>query len=518
MKYPNQMNFKKLHVKTFGCQMNEYDSMKLVHLMRTVLGFSVTDKIADADLIIFNTCSIREKAHAKLFSELGRLRALKKHKPHLIIAVGGCVATQEKENIIKRSPNVDIVFGPQTWQRLPAMYLECINNNQHHFPDKHKTKIVDTDFCADEKFSCLANLANQITPTSQINSPFDTTATTTATTTPLAPTTTTKTNPTAYVTIMEGCNKFCSYCVVPYTRGREISRHFAEIMKEVHSLAAQGVKEICFLGQNVNTYCCPITATDLTSLIHATAQIPIIARIRFMTSHPAHFNDQMIALYASEPKLAAALHLPVQSGSNRILNAMRRNYTHERYRSIVAKVRQMRPNIYISSDFIVGFPGESDEDFAATINLIESVGFDHSFSFIYSPRPRTKAALLEDSVSLSEKKQRLLILQNALNTSASKISEQMLNTTQKVIVIDFSRKSKDENKKTEKNKFKNNITSGNKGEIENRLETTQLFGRTENNRVVNFNGTKELIGEIIEIKIIKILTNSLQGEITNKRR
>lgn len=442
-------NKKKLFIQTYGCQMNEYDSLKIAKLMAKTLDFIITKNIEEADLIIFNTCSIREKAQHKIFSELGLLRELKQQKPELVIAVGGCVASQEKENITRREPMVNIVFGPQTWQSLPDFYTTYLAT---------KTRIINTEFKALEKFSCLANLA-------ETKAQF----------------------PVAYVSIMEGCNNFCSYCVVPYTRGREISRTFSDVMQEVTALAHQGVKEINFLGQNVNNYRSTNPdghISNLASLIRATVQIPQISRIRFTTSHPAHFDDELITLYANETKLVSYVHLPVQSGSNRILKAMRRNYTHEEYREIIHKLRQIRPNITISTDFIVGFPGETEEDFADTMELANTIGFDISYSFMYSQRPRTLSAKLKDDVPLNTKKQRLYTLQKILNTSAAKISKNMIGTIQKVIVTDFSRKDK-----------------------------RQLFGRTANNRIVNFTASADLIGHETTVKITAVLTNSLQGEL-----
>lgn len=445
-------SYPKLYIKTFGCQMNEYDSAKLAHLMQQEFNFVITDNHEIADLIIFNTCSVRKKAQEKFFSELGALHKLKLSNPNLVIAVGGCVAAQEKKNICRRAPDVGIVFGPQTWQRLPEMYrLFCTNG----------ARIIDTEFCATEKFSCLNSLA---APTkAEIGTPHR--------------------NVFAYVTVMEGCNKFCTYCIVPHTRGREISRPFADVMREVHALTLQGVKEICFLGQNVNNY--RDASHSLADLIESAAQIPALARLRFMTSHPAHFSDELIALYARIPKLAAHLHLPVQSGSNSILRAMHRSYTHEEYREIVRKLRCAQPNVSISSDFIVGFPGESDDDFAATMDLIDTVGFDTSFSFIYSPRPGTRAMQLEDNVPQAVKKQRLQIMQQALNKKATEISAAMLGSVQKIIVTGYSRKS-----------------------------STQLSGRTENNRIVNFTASPDLLGKVVTVKITRALTNSLQGELS----
>jgi len=440
---------KKLFMQTYGCQMNEYDSLKISKLMSAACGFVVSNNIEEADMIIFNTCSIREKAQQKMFSELGALNPLKQQNPNLVVAVGGCVASQEKKNIIRRAPIVNIVFGPQTWQSLPEFYKTYLAT---------KTRVINTEFQAVEKFACLANLA--------------------ATKTPF---------PVAYISIMEGCNNFCSYCVVPYTRGREISRSFADVMLEVNALAHQGVKEINFLGQNVNNYSgikSDGSTSNLAHLIQAAAQIPQISRIRFTTSHPAHFDDELIALYAHEKKLVHHVHLPVQSGSNRILKLMRRNYTHEEYREKIAKLRTICPNITIATDFIVGFPGETEEEFFATLDLATTIGFDISFSFMYSQRPNTLSAKLPDDIPLNIKKQRLYALQKVLNASAKKVSQEMVGTIQKIIVADFSRKNKQ-----------------------------QLVGRTANNRIVNFTAPADLIGQEVAVKITSVLTNSLQGEL-----
>lgn len=437
---------KHIFIRTFGCQMNEYDSLKIAQLMSEKLGFVLTDNIQEADLIVINTCSVREKAHEKLFSELGMLKPLKQDKPELVVAVGGCVASQEKKHIISRAPIVNIIFGPQTWQHLPEMYTQYITT--------HK-RAVNTDFEFTEKFACLSELTNLQPEKSS-----------------------------AYVTIMEGCNNFCSYCIVPYTRGREVSRSFHSIMQEVEALASQGVKEINFLGQNVNNYCYHEDGRKYTlvDLIQETAKITNVTRIRFTTSHPAYFTDELIELYGTETKLVKHLHLPVQSGSDVILKAMRRRYTNAMYREIVTKLKNIIPEMTFASDFIVGFPQETEEDFRETLQLAKDIGFDTSYSFMYSPRPNTLSAKMLDDVPLETKKQRLYQLQEVLNQSAENISKNMLNTTQKVIVTGFSKK-----------------------------DQQQLTGRTANNRVVNFNADANLIGTEVQVTITEVLTNSLQG-------
>ncbi len=417
--------------------MNEYDSARIADSMREAYGMELTDDPEQADIILLNTCSVREKAQEKVFSDLGRFRLLKNQNPKLIIGVGGCVASQEGGNVIKRAPYVDLIFGPQTLHRIPKMYAEV---------QQHKKPVIDISFPAIEKFDSL--------PKSQA------------------------TGPTAFVTIMEGCNKYCSYCVVPFTRGKEISRPFSSVMDEVQLLARQGVKEITFLGQNVNDY-----AYNLAQLIHATAKIANIKRIRFTTSYPSSFSNDLINAYAMEDKLANHLHLPVQNGSNKILALMRRRYTVAEFKEKIAQLRLIRPDISITSDFIVGFPGETEQDFAATMDLIKEINFDSSFSFIYSPRPGTAAAKLPDNIPLTEKKRRLAILQNQLNQQAAQYSQKMLGTTQKILVTGIAKK-----------------------------DSKQLTGRTENNRVVNFIADKSLIGQIVEVKITEALANSLRGK------
>lgn len=420
--------------------MNEYDSARIADAMRETHKTEITSDPATADIILLNTCSIREKAQEKVFSDLGRWRKLKAKNPGLVIGVGGCVATQEGKNIIKRAPYVDLIFGPQTLHRIPDMYSKIL---------KSGTRTIDISMPAIEKFDCL--------PEPKVD------------------------GPTAFVAIMEGCNKYCSYCIVPYTRGKELSRPFDDVMHEVASLAQQGVKEINFLGQNVNDY-----EYSLAKLIHATAKLDGIARIRFTTSYPSAFGDDLITAYATEPKLANHLHLPVQSGSDKILFAMKRRYSAAEYKEKIARLREVRPDISISSDFIVGFPGETEADFKATMDLVKTINFDTSFSFVYSPRPGTLAAKLPDDTPLEVKKQRLQILQDQLNLQAKKHSEDMVNTTQDVLITGLSKKDKN-----------------------------QLTGRTENNRIVNFDGDISLIGSIVSVKITEALPNSLRGKLEN---
>jgi len=437
---------KKIYIKTYGCQMNEYDSARMLDVMAENYATEKTDNIEDADIILLNTCSIREKAQEKVFSELGRLRRLKVKKPDLKIGVGGCVASQEGEKIIKRAPVVDIVFGPQTIHRLPDLYHKSISQ---------KKGVVDVSFPEIEKFDNL--------PEPTVN------------------------GPSAMVSIMEGCSKYCSFCIVPYTRGEEISRPFDDVLAEAATLAEKGVREITFLGQNVNDYLGEMhngEYADLALLIHYTAAIDGIDRIRFTTSHPNAFSDNLIDAYAEVPELANQLHLPVQSGSDRVLAAMKRNYTTLEFKSKVRKLREARPDISISSDFIVGFPGETEEEFKKTLTLVKEIGFDNSFSFIYSKRPGTPAANLADDTPLSVKKRRLSELQALLSKQARQYSDAMLETTQAILVTGPSKK-----------------------------DLGELTGRTENNRIVNFKGNKRLIGQFINVKITKVLPNSLRGEI-----
>ncbi len=438
---------KKLYIKTQGCAMNEYDSTKMADVLKASHGLELTQEAAEADVILINTCSVREKAQEKVFSELGRYRKLKDKKPGMVIGVGGCVASQEGEMIIKRAPFVDLVFGPQTLHRLPAMLNQVTQTN---------SPAVDTTFPEIEKFDCL--------PEPKAN------------------------GPSANVSIMEGCSKYCSFCVVPYTRGEEISRPFDDVINEVATLSQQGVREIILLGQNVNDYRGLMHDGNIASLallIHYIAAMDEVERIRFTTSHPLAFSDDLIDAYAEEPKLANHLHLPVQSGSDRILTAMKRNYTALEFKSKIRKLKKVRPDISISSDFIIGFPGETDADFKATMDLVTEIGFDTSYSFIYSKRPGTPAAFLEDDVSLETKKKRLKVLQSRIIAHAANISAGMVGSRQKILVSGKSKKSPKE-----------------------------LSGRTENNRVVNFASENEsLIGKIISIKIVEARPNSLRGEL-----
>jgi tRNA-2-methylthio-N6-dimethylallyladenosine synthase len=436
----------KLFIKTHGCQMNEYDSAKMADVLAASHRMQVTQDPAEADVLLMNTCSIREKAQEKVFSELGRWKELKDTRPHMVIGVGGCVASQEGEAIRARAPYVDIVFGPQTLHRLPEM-LDAARRAQQ--------PVIDISFPEIEKFDCM--------PAPRAD------------------------GPTAFVSIMEGCSKYCSFCVVPYTRGEEVSRPFDDILAEVVALAGQGVREVNLLGQNVNAYRGEMDdgdSADLALLINYIAAIDGIDRIRYTTSHPVEMTDSLIQVYAEVPQLVAHLHLPVQSGSDRILALMKRNHTALEYRSIIRRLRTARPGISMSSDFIIGFPGETDEDFHQTMQLIEAIGFDQSFSFIYSARPGTPAAELPDDVEHATKKARLARLQQRINEMATAISESMVGKVERVLVERVSRKRDD-----------------------------QLSGRTENNRVVNFDADPALIGRFVDVRISEALPNSLRGDI-----
>ena len=430
-----------LFIKTHGCQMNEYDSDRMGDMLRESHSAKIVNDPADADVILLNTCSIREKAQEKVFHELGRWRRLKNTKPDLLIGVGGCVASQEGSAIAERAPYVDMVFGPQTLHRLPAMIEEARKDQQ---------TVVDISFPEVEKFDRLP--------------------------TPHA------TGVSAYVTVMEGCSKYCSFCVVPYTRGPEVSRNVSDVMREVVQLAGQGVREIHLLGQNVNAYRGDLNGdqVDLAELIHYVAQIDGIERIRFTTSHPIEFGDHLIEAFANEPKLVDHLHLPVQAGSDRILAAMKRGHTVLEYKSKIRKLRQVRPNIALSSDFIVGFPGETEADFQQTMALVEELNFDTSFSFVYSARPGTPAADLPDDDSLNTKKERLQRLQDQLKSQASKHAANLQGTVQNVLVHGPSKR-----------------------------DPSQWQGRTECNRVVNFAGTPD--GDFAQVSIDEMLPNSLRG-------
>jgi tRNA-2-methylthio-N6-dimethylallyladenosine synthase len=435
----------KLYIQTHGCQMNEYDSSKMADVLLASHQLEKTENPADADVLLLNTCSVREKAAEKVFSELGRFRDLKEKKPHIVIGVGGCVASQEGSAILKRAPFVDMIFGPQTLHRLGDMLSEV--------REKRKA-VVDVSFPEIEKFDHLP------APRAE--------------------------GATAYVSIMEGCSKYCSFCVVPYTRGEEISRPFDDVLAEVAELATQGVREVILLGQNVNDYRGPMHeggTADLAMLVEYIAMLDDILRIRFTTSHPIAFSPRLIDAFGTVPKLANHLHLPVQSGSDRILAAMKRGYTALEYKSKIRRLRKVRPNISLTSDFIIGFPGETEEDFIATMNLVHEMEFDNAFSFIYSPRPGTPAAQLPDNVPMDVKKERLAILQKRLMQNAQKISADMVGNIEQILVVGPSKKNPDE-----------------------------LSGRTENNRVVNFKSDAACVGQMIPVKITANLPNSLRGE------
>ena len=439
---------KKVFIKTFGCQMNEYDSDKMADVLGAAQGYEPTDNVDDADLILFNTCSVREKAQEKVFSDLGRVKHLK--KKGVLIGVGGCVASQEGAAIIERAPYVDVVFGPQTLHRLPQLLTDRALQDRSQ---------VDISFPEIEKFDHL--------PPARVE------------------------GATAFVSIMEGCSKYCSYCVVPYTRGEEVSRPFEDVLVEVAGLADQGVKEVTLLGQNVNAYRAPMGGStevaDFATLIEYVAEIPGIERIRYTTSHPNEFTPALIAVYDKVPKLVSHLHLPVQHGSDRILMAMKRGYTAMEYKSTVRKLRAIRPDMAMSSDFIVGFPGETEDDFNKMMKLIDDVGFDNSFSFIFSPRPGTPAANLHDDTSHEVKLRRLQHLQTVINDSIKRISESRLGTIQRILVEGPSKR-----------------------------DAGELMGRTECNRVVNFAGPTRLIGQLVDTRITETRTYTPRGEAVMK--
>ncbi len=440
-----QKSLSKLYIRTFGCQMNEYDSQKMIDVLKHSHSLELTDDVLEADILLLNTCSIREKAQEKLFHQLGRWRKLKEKNPNLIIGVGGCVASQEGELILKRAPYVDMIFGPQTLHRLPNMLNDVLND---------KSVRIDVSFPEIEKFDYL--------PEPKAN------------------------NVSAFVSIMEGCSKYCTFCVVPYTRGEEVSRPFNDVINEVQILSNQGVREVNLLGQNVNAYQGKMIdgeTADLALLINIVAQIDGIDRIRYTTSHPVEFNDNLIQTYAEVPELVSHLHLPIQSGSDKILTLMKRGHTVLEYKSKIKNLRKVRPNISISSDFIIGFPGENEKDFADTMSVINDVTFDRSFSFIYSARPGTPASTHQDNVELAVKKQRLSLVQKTINKSTEQISKSMIGSVQKVLVESKAKKR------------------------------DNLFGRTENMRNTHFKGDKSLIGQIVNIKIITASANSLIGEL-----
>lgn len=436
---------RKLYIKTFGCQMNEYDSAKMHDVLAESEEIERVDTPEEADILLLNTCSIREKAQEKVFSQLGQWKTWKQDKPDLVIGVGGCVASQEGDVIRQRAPYVDMVFGPQTLHRLPEM-MKTVR-------DDHSS-VVDISFPEIEKFDNLPE------PKAE--------------------------GPTAFVSIMEGCSKYCTFCVVPYTRGEEISRPFDDVLAEVAQLAEQGVREINLLGQNVNAYRGEMhdgEIADLALLIHYVAAVDGIDRIRFTTSHPVEFSDSLIQAYAEVPELVSFVHLPIQSGSDRVLAAMKRGHMAIEYKQKIRRLREVRPDITISSDFIVGFPGETDADFEQTMQLIEDLGFDHSYSFIYSARPGTPASSLEDNVAMDVKKQRLARLQKRINEMSSEISQSMIGSVQRVLVEGPSKK-----------------------------DPNQLSGKTENNRSVNFDCNERLIGHFVDVRITEAFPNSLKGE------
>ena len=435
----------RLYIRTFGCQMNEYDSARMADVLARSEGARTTDHAEDADIILFNTCSVREKAQEKVFSDLGRIRALKQERPDLIVGVGGCVASQEGAAIVARAPYVDLVFGPQTLHRLPELIARRRASGRPQ---------VDVSFPEIEKFDRLPPPRTE--------------------------------GATAFVSVMEGCSKYCSFCVVPYTRGDEVSRPFDDVLVEVAGLADQGVREVTLLGQNVNAYRGTMSdgeSADLALLLEYVCEIPGIERVRYTTSHPKEFTQRLIDAYARLPKLVDHVHLPVQSGSDRVLAAMKRGYTVLEYKSIVRRLRAVRPGISVSSDFIVGFPGETADEFARTLQLVEDIGFDSSFSFVYSARPGTPAAELPDDTPQSLKLERLQQLQAAIDANARRISEAMVGSVQRLLVEGRSRRSDDE-----------------------------LYGRTGNNRVVNFAGPQRLVGQFADVRITAALSHSLRGE------
>ena len=436
----------RVYVRTHGCQMNEYDSIKMVDVLAAEGDYERVRSPEEADVILLNTCSIREKAQEKVFSELGRWKALKETHPDLLIGVGGCVASQEGTAIVERAPFVDMVFGPQTLHRLPDMVSRARSSGR---------SVVDVTFPEIEKFDRLPEARAE--------------------------------GPTAFVSIMEGCSKYCSFCVVPYTRGEEISRPFEDVLAECAELAEQGVREVTLLGQNVNGYAAEGPAGesgDLALLIHYIAAIDGIDRIRFTTSHPLDFNEALVAAYAEVPELVNHLHLPVQSGSDNVLALMKRNHGRDHFLDLVARLKAARPDITLSSDFIIGFPGEMDRDFEATMDLVEQVGFDQSFSFIFSRRPGTPAAQLPDATPADQKKARLQRLQAKLDDNARAISEAMVGGVESVLVDGVSRK-----------------------------DASEIKGRTQNNRVVNFPGDRRLIGRFVNVRITEALAHSLRGEM-----
>jgi len=437
---------RKVYIRTFGCQMNEYDSAKMADVLAAAEGYEQTDRVEEADLVLFNTCSVREKAQEKVFADLGRVRPLKRARPGLLIGVGGCVASQEGEAIVRRAPFVDVVFGPQTLHRLPQLLAERRASGRAQ---------VDISFPEIEKFDHL--------PPARVE------------------------GASAFVSIMEGCSKYCSFCVVPYTRGEEVSRPFDDVLAEVRDLAAKGVKEVTLLGQNVNAYVGEMAdgeRADFALLLAHVARVEGLERLRYTTSHPLEFSQRLIDAYGRIPKLVSQVHLPVQSGSDRVLAAMKRNYTAMEYKSIIRRLRAVRPDISVSTDFIVGFPGETEADFGQTMKLVEDVRFDGAFSFVYSARPGTPAANLPDDTPQEVKLARLARLQERLQEFSEEYSRAMVGTRQRVLVEGPSRK-----------------------------DAAELAGRTGNNRVVNFPGHARLAGHFVEVEITRALPHSLRGEV-----
>ncbi|BBP46723.1 tRNA-2-methylthio-N(6)-dimethylallyladenosine synthase [Thiosulfatimonas sediminis] len=443
-----------LYVITYGCQMNEYDSDKMASLLQKTYGLALVEDPEDADVVLMNTCSVREKAQEKVFSELGRWSKWKAKKPNRVIGVGGCVASQEGNVIRQRAPSVDVIFGPQTLHRLPAMIDEALRMRGDETIKKKKA-VIDISFPEIEKFDNL--------PEPEVN------------------------GVSAMVSVMEGCSKYCTFCVVPYTRGEEVSRPFEDVMREIRTLAEQGVREINLLGQNVNAYRGTMAdgeIADLAVLIHGMRTIDGIDRIRYTTSHPNEMTQSLIDCYAEVPELVSHLHLPIQTGSDRILAMMKRNHMAIEYKSTIRKIRKIRPHLSLSGDFIVGFPGETCDDFKETLKLVEELNYDRSFSFIYSARPGTPAASYPDDETMDKKKRRLYHLQELLNKQTAEISESMVGTVQRILVERLSRNS-----------------------------FTEIAGRTENNRVVNAEGSPDLIGQFVDVKITEAFANSLKGVI-----
>jgi tRNA-2-methylthio-N6-dimethylallyladenosine synthase len=453
--YTGINTMKKLYIKTYGCQMNEYDSDKMADVLRACDGMTQTDRIEEADVILFNTCSIREKAEEKVFSDLGRVRQLKLANPDLLIGVGGCVASQEGDVIIKRAPYVDVVFGPQTLHRLPELIKARLASGRSQ---------VDISFPEIEKFDHLpAPVLNQVEGEKSAS---------------------------AFVAIMEGCSKYCTFCVVPYTRGEEVSRPLADVLHDIQELTEQGVREVTLIGQNVNAYAGATDdddTVDFAYLLQVIADLPQIERIRYSTSHPREMTQRLIDVYASTPKLVSHLHLPVQSGSDRVLAAMKRGHTVLEYKSIIRRVRAARPDICITSDFIVGFPGETEQDFELTLKLIDEVGFDNSFSYLFSPRPGTPAAEMHDDTPHEVKAARLKRLQDRISEQESGIAEAMLGSVQRVLVEGVSKK-----------------------------DVLEMAGRTDNNRVINFRGTPDMTGSFVDVKVTEIVRHTLRGELAEK--